>query len=58
VGDDTAEIRLVGWRENSNDIANLKVGERIRLTGAILTAGRDGRSEITMRKDTLLTKLS
>jgi replication factor A1 len=58
VGDDTAEIRLVGWRENSNDIANLKVGERIRLTGAILTSGRDGRPEITMRKDTLLTTLS
>ena len=58
IGDDTGEIRLVGWRENSNQIANLKVGERIRLIGAILTAGRDGRSEITMRKDTMLTKLS
>jgi hypothetical protein len=58
IGDDTAEIRLLGWRENSSEIAKLKAGERIRLTGAILTAGRDGRSEITMRKDTILTKLS
>jgi hypothetical protein len=58
IGDDTGEIRLVGWRENSNQVADLKVGERIRLIGAILTAGRDGRSEITMRKDTILTKLS
>jgi replication factor A1 len=58
IGDDTGEIRLVGWRENSNQIANLKVGERIRLIGALLTAGRDGRSEVTMRKDTILTKLS
>jgi ssDNA-binding replication factor A large subunit len=58
IGDDTGEIRLVGWRENSSHVANLKVGERVRVIGAALSAGRDGRSEITLRKDSVINKIS
>ena len=33
IGDDTGEIRLVGWRDSSNDLEKLKVGDRIRIMG-------------------------
>lgn len=58
IGDDTGEIRLVGWRDNSSNVANLKVGERVRVVGAALSAGRDGRSEMTLRKDSVIIKIS
>ena len=31
VGDDTGEIRLVGWRESSGLVIDLKIGERVRI---------------------------
>jgi ssDNA-binding replication factor A large subunit len=33
VGDDTAEITVVGWRELSNHLANIDAGEKLLLTG-------------------------
>jgi ssDNA-binding replication factor A large subunit len=58
IGDDTGEIRLVGWRENSGELDKIKVGDRIRVIGAILNAGRDGKHELTLKKDSLLVTMS
>jgi len=58
IGDDTGEIRLVGWRENSGELDKIKVGDRIRVIGAILNAGRDGKHELTLKKDSLVVAMS
>lgn len=49
LGDDTGEIRLVGWRSQSNYVNRLSVGDRVRIIGATAGAGREGRAELTMR---------
>ena len=57
IGDDTGEIRLVGWRDSSYDLEKLKVGDRIRVMGAILNTGREGKLELTLRKDSSISNL-
>ena len=57
IGDDTGEIRLVGWRDSSPEIEKLKVGDRIRIIGAILNTGREGKLELTLRKDSSINIL-
>jgi ssDNA-binding replication factor A large subunit len=57
IGDDTGEIRLVGWRDSSNDLEKLKVGDRIRVMGAVLNTGREGKLELTLRKDSSISNL-
>ena len=57
IGDDTGEIRLVGWRDSSNDLEKLKVGDRIRAMGVVLNAGREGKLELTLRKDSSISNL-
>ena len=57
IGDDTGEIRLVGWRDSSNQLENLKVGDRVRIIGAVLNTGREGKLELTLRKDSLIDTL-
>ncbi len=57
IGDDTAEIRLVGWRDSSAELEKLKVGDRIRIIGAILNTGREGKLELTLRKDSSINIL-
>ncbi|MEO9320220.1 MAG: hypothetical protein ABI361_06070 [Nitrososphaera sp.] len=49
VGDDTGEIRLVGWRAQSPSLAKLAVGERIKLVGTTTGLGREGKPELTFR---------
>jgi replication factor A1 len=49
LGDDTGEIRLVGWRAQSNAVNKLSVGDRLRVIGATAGAGREGRPELTLR---------
>jgi replication factor A1 len=49
IGDDTAEIRLVGWRNQSTAISKLAVGDRIKIIGATPGAGREGKIELTFR---------
>jgi replication factor A1 len=49
IGDDTAEIRLVGWRNQSTAISKLAVGDRIKIIGATPGAGREGKVELTFR---------
>ena len=57
IGDDTGEMRLVGWRDSSAELERLKVGDRIRIIGAVLNTGREGKLEVTLRKDTLINNL-
>lgn len=58
LGDDTGEIRLVGWRNQSSSVNKLNVGDRIRLAGVTAGAGREGKTEITLRPYSSITKLS
>ena len=57
IGDDTGEIRLVGWRDSSDELEKVKVGDRIRIIGALLNTGREGKLELTLRKDSLISNL-
>jgi ssDNA-binding replication factor A large subunit len=57
IGDDTGEIRLVGWRDSSPQLEKLKVGDRVRIIGAILNTGREGKLELTLRKDSSINIL-
>lgn len=49
LGDDTGEIRLVGWRVQSSQVGKLSVGDRIRVIGATAGAGRENKPELTLR---------
>ena len=57
LGDDTGEIRLVGWRGQSNIVNKLSVGDRLRVMGATAGAGREGRPELTLRSYSSITHL-
>lgn len=57
IGDDTGEIRLVGWRDSSSELEKLKVGDRVRIIGALLNTGREGKLELTLRKDSSISNL-
>jgi replication factor A1 len=58
VGDDTGEIRLVGWRESSSLISELKIGERIRILGVNATSGKEGNIELSLKPYTNIMKIS
>jgi replication factor A1 len=57
VGDDTAEIRLVGWRNHSATVNKLAVGDRIVLVGVTANAGREGKTELTFRPYSSIQRL-
>lgn len=58
IGDDTGEIRLVGWRQQSSSVNNLVVGDRIRVLGAAATKGMAGKTELTLKPDSSLVKIN
>ncbi len=58
LGDDTSEIRLVGWRNQSAGVNKLNIGDRVRLAGVTAGAGREGKTELTLRPYSSVTKLS
>jgi replication factor A1 len=49
IGDDTGEIRLVGWRNHSPIIGKLSVGDRINVVAVTANTGREGKTELTFR---------
>lgn len=57
LGDDTAEIRLVGWRNQSAAVNKLNVGDRVRLAGVTGGMGREGKVELTLRPYSSVAKL-
>jgi ssDNA-binding replication factor A large subunit len=58
VGDDTGEIRLVGWREQSSEITKLNVGDRIKVSGVTINSRVGGKQELTLRQYSSITKLT
>jgi len=58
LGDDTGEIRLVGWREQSSHVHKLNVGDRIRVIGATANNGREGNVELTLKSYSSIIKIS
>jgi len=49
VGDDTGEIRLVGWRDNSELVSQLKIGERIKILAVNAVNGKEGNIELSLK---------
>jgi ssDNA-binding replication factor A large subunit len=49
LGDDTAEISLLGWRSQSSLLTDLKVGERIKIRGVVTSSSRDGKLQISVK---------
>jgi hypothetical protein len=57
IGDDTAEIRLTGWRDQSSKIAKLNVGDRVKILGAVAGMGRENRIEVTIKPFTEIREM-
>ena len=57
LGDDTGEIRLVGWRRQSISVNQLNVGDRIKVIGATSNNGRDGKVELTLKPYSSIVKI-
>lgn len=58
VGDDTGEIRLVGWRESSSLVIDLKIGERVRILGVNAASGKEGNIELSLKPYSNIMKIS
>ena len=58
IGDDTGEIRLVAWRETSRELKNLNIGERIMVKAVAATTSREGKTELTLKPYSSITKIS
>jgi ssDNA-binding replication factor A large subunit len=58
LGDDTGEIRLVGWRNQSPFVDKLNVGDRIRVVGALANNGRENKLELTLKPYSSVIKIS
>ena len=57
IGDDTGEIRLTGWRDQSSKISKLNVGDRVKIIGAVAGLGRENRIEVTVKPFTEIREL-
>ena len=58
VGDDTGEIRLVGWRESSGLVSDLKIGERVRILAVNAASGKEGNMELSLKPYSNIMKIS
>jgi ssDNA-binding replication factor A large subunit len=58
VGDDTGEIRLVGWRESSSLVSELKIGERVRVLAVNASSGKEGNIELSLKPYSNIMKIS
>ncbi len=57
LGDDTGEIRLVGWREISGIVEKLGIGQRVKVCGVMAYAGRDGNTELRLKPFSNIIKI-
>ena len=57
IGDDTGEIRLIGWREQSEKVENLNVGDRVLAIGLVSGMGKEGKLEVTLKKFSEIQKI-
>jgi len=58
VGDDSGEIRLIGWRDLGHSINSLVLGDRIRIIGAVANNGLQGTPEITLKPYSSIMKIN
>jgi ssDNA-binding replication factor A large subunit len=58
IGDDTGEIRLIGWRDYSSEISKLNVGDRIKIVGATGNTGMGGKPELTLKSYSSILKIT
>lgn len=58
IGDDTGEIRLTAWRDASKLLRNFSIGERIKINAVLVTSGKDGKNELTLKPYSNIFKLS
>jgi replication factor A1 len=58
IGDDTGEIRLVGWRESSSLVNELKIGERVRILAVNAASGKEGNIELSLKPYSSVVKIS
>lgn len=58
IGDDSGEIRLIGWRDLGSSINSLSLGDRVRIIGAIATSGLQGSPEVTLKPYSSITKIN
>jgi replication factor A1 len=58
IGDDSGEIRLIGWRGLGSSINSLSLGDRVRIIGAIATSGLQGSPEVTLKPYSSITKIN
>ncbi len=58
IGDDTGEIRLVAWRETTRELKNLSIGERIMVKAVAASTSREGKTELTLKPYSSITKIS
>ena len=49
IGDDTGEIRLVGWRESANMLDALNTGKKVKVYGVGANIARDGSLELRLK---------
>lgn len=57
LGDDTGEIRLIGWRSQSSSVNQVNVGDRIKVIGATANNGREGKVELTLKPHSSIVKV-
>jgi replication factor A1 len=57
IGDDTDEMKLVGWRELSGKILGIQPGERLRIVGATPKVNKLGIRVLQMSNLTVIEKL-
>ena len=58
IGDDTGEIRLVGWREQSSEVRKLNVGDRVKIAGATVNSRIGSKQELTLRQYSSVINIS
>jgi replication factor A1 len=57
VGDDTGEMKLVGWRELSEKVAGIQPGERLRVVGVAPKINKLGNRVLQMSNLTVVERL-
>jgi replication factor A1 len=57
IGDDTAEMKLVGWRETASIIDGLSIGQRVKVYGVMAYTGRDGNTELRLKPFSSIIRL-
>jgi replication factor A1 len=58
LGDDTGEIRVTGWREQSSEIKKLNIGDRIKVVGATINSRVGAKPELTLRPYSSIVKMN